>query len=194
MFIHTIAEQKEELRKTIRDRIRGLDPDMVRLSDEAICKQLIENLAEYKEANTIFCFVGTHMEIDTSLIIRHALKAGKTVAVPLCISMGIMEARRITGLDELKPGSYGILEPEDSCELTDSKDIDFAIIPCISCDRNCERLGQGGGFYDRFLKGRSFAAAVLCRECLMLEKAPKEPWDLAVDLVVTENRIYRKKT
>ena len=187
------AELKAELRKTIRQQIRDLLPDFERESNEAICHRITEDLDDYTRAKTLFCFVGTKMEIDTAPIILHALQAGKTVAVPLCVAPGIMEARRIFGMDDLVPGAYGILEPKPSSEKVDPKDIDTAIVPCISCDRNCGRLGQGGGFYDRFMDKRNFSAIALCREVLMLDSVPTEPWDLSVDAVVTEERIYEKK-
>jgi len=191
--MQTVAEIKAELRKAIRQKIRDLTPDFARESDEAVCRGVTEGLEEYARAKTLFCFVGTKMEIDTEAIILHALKAGKTIAVPLCVGPGIMEARRIYGMDDLVPGAYGILEPKADSEMIDPKEIDTAIVPCISCDRNCGRLGQGGGFYDRFMEERSFPAIALCREVLMIENVPLEPWDLPVDAVVTEERIYRKK-
>jgi 5-formyltetrahydrofolate cyclo-ligase len=188
----TIAEQKAALRKEIRQRIRELDSAAARASSDAICKQATENIGEYAAAKTLFCFVGTKMEIDTVPIILDALGEGKTVAVPLCVGDGIMEARRITGMDDLEEGAYGILEPAASCGLVAPEEIDFAIVPCISCDRSCARLGQGGGFYDRFMDGKGFPAFALCREELLLDRVPAEPWDLPVDAVVTEHAIYRR--
>lgn len=67
-------------------------------------------LDEYHEARTVFIFVGTKEEINTRPIITDALKQGKRVAVPKCISKGVMEACLIDSLDNLEAGSYGIQE------------------------------------------------------------------------------------
>ena len=189
--MRSIAEQKAELRKAIRQRVREMAPEAAESSNEAVCRRVLEHLDEYLQAKTLFCFVGTNTEIDTAPIILHALNAGKTVAVPLCTEPGIMEARGIARMDDLSPGAYGILEPGERCEVIEPDRIDLAIVPCVSCDRGGGRLGRGSGFYDRFLDGRAFPAVALCREALMVESVPLEPWDLPVDAVVTENNIYR---
>jgi 5-formyltetrahydrofolate cyclo-ligase len=189
----SIAEAKAALRRDIRKKIRGMDSGSVRVSNAAIFKRVTELLPEYQSANVIFGFVGTVAEIDTRPIIERALASGKIVCVPLCIGPGIMETRAITGMNELEAGAYGILEPRADCPTIDAEKIELALVPCISCDRNCDRLGQGGGFYDRFMEHGRFPKIALCREALLLDKVPTEPWDLPVDAVVTEKEIYRKK-
>ncbi len=193
MSIETISERKAALRADVRKRNRELNLDEVKRSNEDIFVQLT-TMPEFEQAGTIFCFVGTSAEIDTKPILLNALKSGKKVAVPLCIAPGIMEARQITAMSDLtQTGSFGILEPSGDCPVVMPEEIDLAVVPCISCDRECMRLGQGGGFYDRFMQNASFSMIALCREKLILEKVPAEPWDLPVDCVVTESNIYRRK-
>ena len=67
------------------------------------------------------------------------------------MSLGIMELRQITSLDQLTPGAYGILEPPADSPAIEADGVDFAVLPCLSCSHSGHRLGQGGGFYDRFL-------------------------------------------
>jgi len=188
-------KDKTELRKAIRSQIRELDPEFVRESNELVYRRVTEGLIEYVHAETVFCFIGTNMEIDTAPIIRHALRAGKTVVIPHCLGegTGIMKACRIYDIDDLVIGAYGIREPRPNSVIIEPREIDTALVPCLSCDRNCKRLGQGGGYYDRFMEGRRFFTAALCREILMLDNVPVEPWDLSVDAVVTEERIYTSK-
>ena len=105
-----------------------------------------------------------------------------------------MEIRCITDLHDLKPGAFGILEPNEGCRMIGPEDIDLAITPCLSCDRSCNRLGKGGGYYDRLLDANPhrFPAVSLCREELLLDEVPVEAWDYQVDAVVTEENIYRQ--
>lgn len=153
--------------------------------DAAICKRILE-LKEYREAKTLFCFVSTAEEIDTKMILRQAWKDGKTVAVPKCRGKGRMDAYQIDSFSELAEGFYGILEPKEGCRVVLPQEIDFAVLPCVACDREGYRLGHGGGYYDRYLMGTKFQTAVVCREKLLLKKTPIERFDSRADWVVTE--------
>ena len=77
--------------------------------------------------------MGTAGEIHTKPLIHAALDQGKRVAVPKCISKGIMEARQIRSLGELYPGSYGIEEPEKAAEIIGPEEISLALVPCLTC-------------------------------------------------------------
>ncbi|MBR0399594.1 MAG: 5-formyltetrahydrofolate cyclo-ligase, partial [Mogibacterium sp.] len=104
-----------------------------------------------------------------------------------------MEARYITGFDDLEPGAYGIPEPKESSEKADPSDIDIVILPCVTCDRSCNRLGHGAGYYDKFLstvRGDCFKMA-LCYEEIMSDGIPVESHDVPADAVITEKTVYR---
>lgn len=188
-----VYDEKKTARSRIRKQMRALDPAVREKTDVIICRNAAR-LPEFQKAKTIFCFVAYDWEIDTTPLIELALHEGKRVAVPLCTGPGIMEARFITGLSELTPGAYGIPEPSESAPMCPVEEIELALVPCVSCDSACMRLGQGGGFYDRFMEHASFCTAALCREAAMMEKIPAEPWDRPVDHVITEvQTISRKK-
>lgn len=184
-------EKKAALRRLIRARNAALTPQETHASNRKIFQRLTA-LPAYQSAKTVFCFVGTAREIDTIPIIREMWSRNVRTAVPLCISQGIMEARIITSMADLHEGSYGLLEPKPGSIKMQPHEIDLSIVPCVGCDRHCNRLGQGGGYYDRYLKNRSFLAVSLCREVLMSEEMPVETWDQAVDMVITETRIYER--
>lgn len=190
--MNSIYDQKAALRKAVRNRLRALEAEAASASSAAICQQVIA-LPEYKNADTIFAFVGVDWEIDTEALLRHALDSGKQVAVPLCVEKGIMEARLIRSLDDLLPGEYDIPEPAAHSPLCPPEKIDFAVLPCVACDKNGMRLGQGGGFYDRFLEKSSFPHVAICRDIAIEEEIPVEPWDQPVECVVTETAIYRRE-
>ena len=141
-------------------------------------------------SQTVFAFVGTAREIDTTEFLTATLRQGKRLCVPLCTGPGIMELRKITGFDDLTPGAYGILEPKADCPVVPLDEIDFAVIPCVSCDREGHRLGQGGGFYDRFLSAYRGPAFLVCRERLLRSEIPMEPHDAIIHWVVTEKTLY----
>lgn len=184
-------EKKAALRKLVRARSAALTPGETAVSNREIFLRLTA-LPAYQASKTVFCFVGIAREIDTVPMLMEMWGRNVRAAVPLCISPGIMEAREITCMADLCEGSYGLLEPKpDSLKIL-PHEIDLSIVPCVSCDRYCNRLGQGGGYYDRFLKNRGFLAVALCREALLSEKIPVESWDQAVDMVMTETGIYER--
>ena len=189
----TRAEEKQQMRRTIRALEKELSAAYKRESSAAIARHLLA-MPEYQEAGTVFCFVGTSREIDTTAILSDALAAGKRLCVPLCVGDGLMDLHQITSLDHLVPGAYGILEPPADTPLVDTDAVDFAVLPCLSCSHGGHRLGQGGGFYDRFLSHYRGGAVLLCRERLIREDVPVEPHDCPVPWVLTERGLWEDGT
>lgn len=184
----SLREEKKELRRRIKQLAMELSPEYCRLADREIVKQVTASEA-FQRANTVFCFVGTAHEIDTWPIIEAAWQQGKRVGVPKCLSMGHMEVYRIERRADLELGFYGISEPKAGLPLLEPQEIEFAILPCLSCNREGYRLGYGGGFYDRYLERMACPNAVICRSKLMSEEIPVETFDKKADAVITENTL-----
>ena len=134
----------------------------------------------------MFCYIGTDREVDTMPILHAALREGRTVAVPLCTAPGVMEARQITGVGDLVSGKYGILAPRASCPVLEPEEIGVAVVPCCTGNGRGERLGYGGGYYDRYLPRTRCPALLLCRSRLVHEDIPTEAHDARMDYLVTE--------
>lgn len=153
--------------------------------------RLLLGLPEYKDANTIFCFVGVEHEINTRPFLDQVLADGKRLAVPLCVGKAAMEARRIFSIDELKRGYYGLYELDKSSELIHMDEVEFAVIPCLTADHKGNRLGHGGGFYDTlFNEYNNVPAAIICRD-RMCGEVPTEVFDHRFSITVTENGVFR---
>lgn len=182
-------EEKRRLRRTVRALEEQLSPRYLAASGLAIAARLLA-MPEYRNAGTVFCFAGLGREVDTRPILRDALEAGKVLCVPLCTGPGQMELRRVTALDHLTPGTFGLPEPPSDSPALSADEVDFAILPCVTCDRAGRRLGRGGGYYDRFLSHYRGGAVVLCREKLIREEIPVEPHDYPVPWVLTERGLY----
>lgn len=184
-------EEKKQLRKALKQRLAALEREYCEGADKEIIS-IVCSLLEYQNASTVFCFAGTKREIDTRPILLDILKQGKRLGVPRCLSEGIMEVYEIKSLNELKEGSYGILEPVESCPLIRPQDIDLSLLPCLAAGKDGSRLGWGGGYYDRYLEKASGVKAVLCRGRMLEEGIPKEAHDRDADLVVSEVGIFGK--
>ena len=190
MIMNNHITDKKAQRNEIRNRLRLLELSYCHDADQHILQSVI-TLPEYQNASMIFCYVSVGKEVDTRALLQKAWSDGKRTAVPRCVDKGIMEAYEISSFHDLIPGLYNIPEPTKYCPLVNITDIDFAIVPCLSCDRERRRLGHGGGYYDRTLAKLTVPSAALCREQLLLDEICCENHDQPVDILITENTIYR---
>lgn len=179
-------QNKKLLRKKMKEQRNALSIYVRKANDEKITKRIIESDI-FKKANCIFCYCSFDTEINTMDIIKYALQNNKTVCVPKTISNGIMTANIITSLDDLEQGNYGILEPKANCKQID--DIDLCIVPCLAVDRNGNRLGYGGGYYDRFLARTNSKKAVLCYDDRIIDNVFCQQHDIPCDFIFTESQV-----
>lgn len=184
--------EKQALRETMRKLNEKLSNRYLSESSCAIQSHLLA-MTEYQDAETIFCFVSGPREVDTFPVLTHVLEQGKTLCVPRCTE-GTMELRQITAVDQLHPGSYGILEPSADAPEVSIDAVDFAILPCVTCNHAGQRLGHGGGYYDRFLSKYRGGTVLLCPERLIREEIPVEPSDYPIPWVLTEVGLYEDGT
>ena len=140
-------------KQALRNKIKQikLSSEYIKYSDESIFNKLI-NLEVFKNSAVLFIYVSRKMEVDTRKIINYAFDLGKTVCVPKCFDNSKMQVYEIKSFDDLKMGSFSILEPKSHCKEMDKNDIDLAVIPCVTCDVDNNRLGYGKGYYDRYLE------------------------------------------
>lgn len=156
--------------------------------DRCITVQVLAH-PSYLQASCVFCYVSTPQEIDTHELLCRTLADGKALCVPLCGARGVMTARRIRSLDELREGKYGIPEPDAAAEEIPPEQIGLIIIPALACDMQGYRLGYGGGYYDRFLSHANAVRMALCAEARLLPVLPREPFDERCDYIITERQV-----
>lgn len=176
----------------LRREVRALMEDMTNqekdLSDGALIAQFTQ-LPQLQKAETVLLFYGVGQEPGTAGLIERLLGEGKRVCLPRCLKDGIMEARQIRSLEELSPGALHIPEPGEAAPLVPREEIDLILAPALCCDLEGYRLGQGGGYYDRYLDGYQGVTVSLCREEFLQSMLPREAHDKPVTLVLTEEGI-----
>lgn len=185
MMIESIPEKKKALRREIKMRAAALCAAYCEKADLMI-EQKVKALESYQKAKTVFLFVSAFGEPETRGLIQDALQQEKRVGVPKCLEDGIMKVYEIKSMQDLEAGRYGILEPNASCPEIDKKQIDFILVPCVSCDKDKNRLGHGKGYYDRYLQDLPCISCMICRKELMVEKIPIDSFDLRPDILITE--------
>lgn len=184
------------LKKELRDKYRGIrlqmPSDVRQQADERIAER-IRNLHQYHSCNTLLVYVSTDIEVDTHHLINQALLDDKCVAVPRCIDgTRQMEFYRITSLDDLQVGAFGVLEPSaDSDRLIVDYSASMCIVPALSYDWCGYRLGYGKGYYDRFLSNYGGDIIGVCYSNCVQRSLPHGRYDRHVSLLVTEKYIRR---
>lgn len=190
----TFDEDKiKELRKAGKAARKALAPEERKEKSEAIAERLLAS-EEFKKAEYIMIYKALGGEVSLEALENSAEAAGKHLLYPLCISETEMIALEPSGEDSWMCGSYGITEPvrEKSTEIR-PEDIDLMICPCTSFDESCNRIGMGGGYYDRYLRKCSKASIVAAAfEAQKADNIPAAPWDLPMQKVFTEKSVYNR--
>ena len=186
---------KRDEKNLIRKQMKQLRADMTRTERFEKSMQIFEQLItvpEFKRADRIYTYVSMDNEIDTIMIIDYSLSLEKRVFVPR-VSGKDMEFYEISDISELNPGYRGIYEPDINGKEPDYSRTGFMCMPGLAFDRSYNRIGYGGGFYDRYLSVENkLYKAALAYETQLLESIPAQDGDVRPDMIVTEESIYRK--
>ncbi|MDZ7773333.1 MAG: 5-formyltetrahydrofolate cyclo-ligase [Balneolaceae bacterium] len=185
--------QKERVRTSLLDRRRRITKARYRAKSEIIRERLTD-MPEFQDARTVHCYVSMNDrgEPDTHPLLREMLDAGRRVVVPVTdFDSGTLRHVELTSLEELRPNKWGVEEPEEGEEVP-LPELDFIVVPMVGGDRQCNRLGYGKGFYDRFLERTDcFRVGLLFEECYVNE-LPADPFDVPMDAIVTDRQLVRR--
>ena len=180
---------KSELRARVKEKMKNLDYSKKNIMDEKI-RNNVYKIPEYIGADIIFSYVSKEKEVDTLDLIDHSMTQGKIVCVPLTKKEGnSLEARRIDTLNDLRTGNFNILEPKEGTKIVDPKEIEILFIPGLAFGTGFERLGRGGGYFDRFLLQSTGLKVGLAYEFQIFESLPIQKHDIKMDIIITDERI-----
>ncbi len=176
---------KKQQRKYCTGKRNQLTKQEIEEKSQKISKQLIPYL---EDKETVLIYSSFSSEVDTGFIRDWLISQGKTVCWPYWKEgQTWMEAYKAENFTRNK---WGILVPEISDEnLVEKQDIDAIIIPCVGYDLQGNRLGHGGGYYDRYLedyKGLKILAGFVCQQ---VERVVTDEYDQLVDMIVNEDEV-----
>lgn len=184
---------KRELRKDVINARNGLsDTEVVEKSARIL--ERIKSLPEYRQSKAIMIYVDFRNEVQTGLLIKDALAGKKVVTVPVTdiANRRLTPSRLENYPGDLVAGAWGILEPRPECFRPVEPDLlDMVIVPGVAFDEMGNRLGYGGGFYDRFLPRTRPGTIYLAPAFEMQIRADVYPGvhDCPVHILVTEDRV-----
>jgi len=185
-----VFEAKKKLRQSILKKRDAIDINTKTIWDNQIFSSFI-NSNHYQNASTIFTFVSFGSEVDTHKIIKFALSDNKIICVPKTSKKNGIEVFRINGFDDLEVGYFKILEPIANCEKISPAKIDFILMPGLAFNRVGDRIGYGGGFYDRFLLNISTSVdkIALAYHFQVVEDIPTTENDIKIDGIITNKEV-----
>ena len=168
------------------------------LSSEAVAekskviKDVITAMNEYQEADQVLVYLNYRNEVQTDELVLTALRDGKKIFAPR-VEGSEMEFYQIEDLFKLVASQMGIREPKGDTETPDFGERVLMIMPGVVFDETCGRIGYGGGFYDKYLeKHPDIQTVMIVFECQKEEMIPLEETDIRPQMIVTEDRIYRR--
>lgn len=184
-----MSADKRAIRQILREGRRGLSVAVVESAGAAVCAQIL-TFAPYQTAVSVIAYVADENEIPTARLLDEVVRSGRIVYLPCHTPEPALIAWRPG--ERLSAGAGGILEPA-GCRPAHPEPPAIAFLPVVAWDETGTRLGRGGGFYDRVFA--QLAAGIvrvgLAYELQRWPELPREPWDVPLHYVITEQRIVR---
>lgn len=173
---------KKELRRQIREKKRLMTETQIVDASERL-GQLLADTVQYQQSKTIYGYLPYNQEVRTVPMLERALKDGKQVAVPKIYGED-MKFIYLTDLSQVEKNSYGIPEPVADAPVAEDPTA-LVLMPGMAFTKHGDRMGYGGGFYDKFLAAEpNHPTVALCYDFQVVEEIPTEEYDIPVDLVL----------
>jgi 5-formyltetrahydrofolate cyclo-ligase len=183
---------KRTMRDQIRARLAELTPQEIHDLSEHACTRLIASEA-FRHAETVLLFMPLPREVDLSHIALRCFQDNRTICLPkIDWDHQRMWPVAMQSFDEhaLVPDRYGLRVPERGAPIP-LEMIDMVLVPGLAFDAEGNRLGRGGGYYDRFLSQPAFVGRSVGMgfDCQVVDRVPTAAHDVPVDMVITDRRV-----
>ena len=192
-MIRMFPNKKALRREFLSKRAAVSQAERDRISHELITKFMATEI--YRRAQVIMAYASTPDELQLNELFAACFAEGKTLAIPLIVGKGVMQAVEIPNLDALEVGEFNILTVKRELrKIIAPAQIDCVIVPGLAFDVSGGRLGMGGGFYDRFLPLAVNAVKIaLAYDFQLVDSLTLESHDSKVDFVLTLKTIRGKQ-
>lgn len=191
--------QPDQIR--LRREMRAARTAMTSFERQNASAKIVDSIVHsnwFQRAKSIACYLPMEEEVDTWLVIARAWRMKKRIFVPVVRKKSVMQFRELTSETPLFVTQYGLKEPREG-KLISPQALDIVITPGVAFDIDGNRIGMGGGYYDRtfaFLRHRRhFIIPKLIGvafACQRVGKITPNPWDIRVFSVIDETTIQKK--
>lgn len=184
-------DSKTLLRRELRDKRAKVSPAAQKIAT----KKISQNVAShplFESASSIAFYIANDGEISPNMLIELARKLDKRVYLPAITSNKKLLFRDFSNPEKITKNRFGITEPDPSCDTIDASELDIVFLPLVAFDKRGNRLGMGGGYYDRTFAYRANnpsqkpALIGLAHAFQEVKKIAAEKWDVALDHICTD--------
>ncbi len=182
-----MSEAKLLARRETRLAMEGMAPGQAEEGSLAVCRLILESTV-WQRANQVMLYAPMSGELNVSSLMESGLKNSKLVALPrFSVKKKSYEVCEVDSLSDLVPGKFGVPEPTSNSQITDTKQLDLAIVPGVAFCGLGGRLGRGGGYFDRLLADILAKKCGVCFEQQVYPDVPVERHDVKMDMIATPN-------
>ncbi|MDN3378422.1 MULTISPECIES: 5-formyltetrahydrofolate cyclo-ligase [unclassified Pseudoalteromonas] len=193
--------KRAQIRQEIRRRRNYLSKIEQKIAAKQLKVNFIQHLKTTKNVKNshIGIYFSNDAELDTSLLIKELWSNNHTLYLPVIHPFNgtTLYFQRYEENSPMRPNRYGILEPKLNCsQICPLQDLDYLLMPLVAFDSNGNRLGMGGGFYDKTLaryhneNWQKPQLIGLAHQCQHVESLPVESWDVPLNLIITPQKTY----
>ena len=187
-----MADRKQYIRGILAETRAALSRAYAAEVSAAVQDRLL-NSAPYRDCETVVLYSPKDNEIGTEVVFTDAVRSGRRVLFPRIVrELGELSLIRVNDRAELRPGAFGLLEPTGA-EIVRLAALERTLIcvPGVAFSPAGQRLGRGGGYYDRMLAAASRAITVgLAYSFQVLDWLPESPEDRRLDVIMTESAMH----
>ncbi len=185
-------QRKSDIRVDMRATLASLSDQDCRAASAAACSHLT-SLEAFHHASTVMLYMPLANEVDLTAAAIRCFQSGKVVCVPrVDWKRREMDAAEVSSFDDhvMEVDEHGIRTPRQGPPLVPAV-IDLVVVPGLAFDPHGNRLGRGGGYYDRFLRRlrRTAATVGLAFDVQIIDAVPADDRDFSVDIIVTDRRV-----
>lgn len=187
-----ISYEKSRIRTQIREQRKLLSENELKAADKRLLDEFKNALAKDKDMKRIFdkakyiaVYRGVRGELPCEMLCDYLRTCGKHTCYPRTEGQDMVFCD-INNPSKLVKGQYGLLEPSSDTPSVDKRDISIIIMPGIAFDEEGYRVGQGGGYYDRFIASLTNEPLLIgvCMSFQLMSLVPIETTDIPCDVVL----------
>ncbi|MBN3194260.1 5-formyltetrahydrofolate cyclo-ligase [Pectobacterium versatile] len=199
--LSSTAASRQQIRQAVRQQRRLLTPEQ----QSRFAQQASERVMAHPKiirADSVAVFLSFDGELDTHPLIQQLWQREKRVYLPVLhpFRSGYLLFLRYTPDTELVRNRLKIMEPRlDVRQVLPLPQLDVLLTPLVAFDHQGQRLGMGGGFYDRTLQYRNYTSRGpypigLAHDCQQVDALPVESWDIPLPEIITPSRHWQWNT
>ena len=193
---------RRELRQALRHRRRALSPGQRKQAERALCRRL-KQLPEVHRARRVALYLPNDGEIDPRPLMAWLERRGVRLYLPVLkpLSDNSLWFVHYHPGTPMRRNRFGIPEPHTRhgahrARRMPAWALDLILLPLVGYDDRGQRMGMGGGFYDRSLAftlrpGPRPTLIGLAHDCQRVDRLPAAPWDVPLDAIVSDTRVVR---